>query len=134
MGWSVASALKALENATITFTVPAAGVTTDAATGNVQANTTTNQVGAYLRGENVAEAAYPGVNVISTLFEGYVTSGTLDAGVKVGTTGSLVFAGQAAVDCEVLEARLPYGATGLLGQTLTSVLGPKLRLVSRTTS
>lgn len=130
----MASALKALENATVTFTVPAAGTSVDAGTGNVVANTTTVQVSAYLKGESVAETTYPGVNVISTLFEGYVTSGALDGGVKVGSSGSLVFAGQDPVDCEVLEVRLPYGESGLLGEVLTDALGAKLRLVSRTQS
>lgn len=128
------SAVKVLENSTVTFTVPAAGTAVDPATGNVVANTTTNQVSAYLKAESVAETTYPGVNVISTLYEGYVTAGTLSADVQVGTTGTLQFAGAAAVDCEVLEVRLPYGTTGLLGSLLTSVLGPKLRLVSRITS
>jgi hypothetical protein len=130
----VASALVGLQNATVTFTVPAAGTVVDAETGNVVANTTTVQVGAFLKGESVAETTYPGVNVITTLFEGYVTSGALDAGVKVGTSGSLVFAGQDATDCEVLEVRLPYGETGVLGSVLTSALGAKIRLASRNQS
>ena len=130
----MASALVGLENATVTFIVPAAGTTVDAETGNVVANTTTVQVGAFLKGESVAETTYPGVNIITTLFEGYVTTGTLGSGVQVGTAGSLVFAGQDATDCEVLEVRLPYGETGLIGSVLTSALGTKLRLASRTQS
>ena len=130
----MASALVGLENATVTFTVPAAGTTVDAETGNVVANTTTVQVGAFLKGESVAETTYPGVNVITTLFEGYVTSGTLGSGVQVGTVGELEFAGQAATDCEVLEVRLPYGETGLIGSVLTDALGIKIRLASRTQS
>jgi hypothetical protein len=129
---SVATALAALDNATVTFTVTTAGTTVDADTGNVVPNTTTVAVSAYLKGESVNEVVYPGVNQVTTLFEGYVTSaGGLDARVIAGTSGSLVFAGQAAVDCEVLEARLPYGTSGLLGSTLVSALGPKIRLVSR---
>jgi hypothetical protein len=130
----VASALAALENSVVTFTVPAAGTSVDAETGNVVANTATVTVSAYLKGESVAEATYPGVNVISTLFEGYVTSGTLDVGVKVGSTGTVAFAGQGAIECEVLEVRLPFGEQGLLGEVLTAALGTKLRLVSRTQS
>jgi hypothetical protein len=128
------SALQALENAVLVLTVPAAGTAVDAETGNVVANTETIQVEAYLKGESVAESTYPGVNVISTLFEGYVTSGALDGRVKVGTAGTLAFAGQDPVECEVLEARLPYGSTGLLGEVLTEALGSKVRLVSRTQS
>jgi hypothetical protein len=130
----VASALVGLQNATVTFTVPAAGTTVDAETGNVVANTTTVQVGAFLKGESVAETTYPGVNIITTLFEGYVTTGTLDAGVKVGTSGTIDFAGQDTQDCEVLEVRLPYGETGLIGSVLNSALGTKIRLASRVQS
>jgi hypothetical protein len=130
----VASALVGLENATVTFTVPAAGTTVDAETGNVVANTTTVQVGAFLKGESVAETTYPGVNIITTLFEGYVTTGTLTSGVQVGTSGTIEFAGQGAQDCEVLEVRLPYGETGLIGSVLTDALGVKIRLASRTQS
>lgn len=128
------SALRGLENAELVFTVPAAGTSVDPETGNVVANTETIQVKAYLKGENVAEATYPGVNVISTLYEGFVTSGALDARVVTGTEGTLAFAGQGPVECEVLEARLPYGSTGLLGEVLTEALGSKVRLVSRNQS
>lgn len=130
----MASALAALENATITFTVPASGTSVDAGTGNVLANTETIQVSAYLKGESVAETTFPGVNVITVLFEGYITSGALDSRVTVGTTGTIQFAGQGAVECEVLEVRLPYGETGLLGGILKDVLGVRIRLASRTQS
>ncbi len=132
--WAVASALVGLQNATVTFTLPASGTTVDAGTGNVVANTTTVQVSAFLKGESVAETTYPGVNIITTLYEGYVTSGALDSRVLVGTLGTIAFAGQAATDCEVLEVRLPYGETGVLGEVLTSALGTKLRLASRAQS
>jgi len=130
----VASALAALENATVTFAVPASGTSVDPDTGNVVANTENVSIGAFLTGQSVAETTYPGVNVITTLFEGYVTSGALDARVRVGTPGSLVFAGQDATECEVLEVRLPYGEVGLIGAVLTDALGVKLRLASRTQS
>jgi hypothetical protein len=109
-------------------------VVTDAGTGNVRPATATVTLSAWLKAENVAETTYPGVNVITTLYEGYVTSGSLDSRVQVGTLGTVAFAGAAAVDCEVLEARLPYGATGVLGEVLTSALGAKLRLASRAQS
>lgn len=130
----MASALAALENAVITFVVPASGTSVDAGTGNVVANTETVQVDAFLKGESVAETTFPGVNVITVLYEGYVTSGALDSRVKVGTSGTIEFAGQAAADCEVLEVRLPYGESGLIGGILKDVLGVKLRLASRTQS
>jgi hypothetical protein len=128
------SALAALQNATLVFTVPASGTTTDAETGNVTANTETVTVSAYLKGESVAETTFPGVNVITVLYEGYVTSGTLDSRVKVGTSGTVAFAGQDATECEVLEVRLPYGESGLLGSILSDALGVKVRLASRTQS
>jgi hypothetical protein len=130
----VASAFSALQNATVTFTLPATGVVTDAGTGNVRPNTTTVTLSAWLKAENVAETTYPGVNIITTLYEGYVTSGALDSRVQVGTLGTVAFAGQSAVSCEVLEARLPYGETGVLGAVLTTALGTKLRLASRAQS
>jgi hypothetical protein len=130
----VASAFSALQNSTITLTVPAAGVVTDAGTANVRPATATVTLSAWLKAENVAETTYPGVNVVTTLYEGYVTSGALDTRVQVGTLGTVAFAGAAAVDCEVLEARLPYGETGVLGAVLTSALGAKLRLASRAQS
>ena len=130
----MASAFAALENSTVTFTLPAAGVVTDAATGNVRPSTATVSVDAWLKAENVAETSYPGVNIVTTLYEGYVTSGALDSRVQVGTLGTVAFAGAAAVDCEVLEARTPHGEQGLLGEVLTAALGAKLRLASRAQS
>jgi hypothetical protein len=130
----MASALVALENATLVFTVPASGTTTDADTGNVLASTETVTVSAFLKGESVAETTFPGVNVITVLYEGYVTSGELDSRVKVGTAGTVAFAGQDATECEVLEVRLPYGESGLLGSILSDALGVKVRLASRTQS
>jgi len=130
----MASALAALENAVVTFTVPASGTSVDPGTGNVVANTETVQVEAFLRGESVAETTFPGVNVITVLYEGYVTSGALDSRVKVGTSGMIEFAGQPSADCEVLEVRLPYGESGLIGGILKDVLGVKIRLASRTQS
>jgi hypothetical protein len=128
------SALQALENSTLTFVVPAAGTSVDPDTGNVVANTETVECAAYLKAESVAEATYPGVNVVSTLYEGYITSGALDSRVVVGSSGEVEFAGAGPVECEVLEARLPYGTAGLMGEVLTGVLGSKVRLVSRTQS
>jgi hypothetical protein len=126
--------LAALQNAVLSFVVPAEGTTTDPDTGNVRANTETVAAGAFLKGESVAEATYPGVNVITVLYEGYVTTGALDSRVEVGTLGTVEFAGQAARECEVLEVRLPYGETGLLGSVLSQSLGVRLRLASRTQS
>lgn len=130
----MASALSGLENAELTFVVPGQGTEVDAATGNVRATTEVVTARAFLKGEGVAEAAYPGVTVITVLYEGYVTSGALDERVGVGTRGTIQFAGQAETETEVLEVRLPYGESGLLGGILSEVLGVKLRLASRTQS
>lgn len=127
----MAGAFEALENAVMTLTVPANGTVTDPDTGNVFAATETVEVRAWLKAESVAETTFPGVEVISALYDGYVTSGALDARVVKGTLGTLVFAGMPAVECEVVEARLPHGEQGLLGEVLTSALGAKLRVVSR---
>jgi hypothetical protein len=130
----MASAVAALENAVVSFVVPGVGTVVDPATGNVVAETEMVQARAFLKGESVAETTFPGVNVITVLYEGYVTSGALDSRVGIGTTGSIQFAGQSAQDCEVLEVRLPYGESGLLGGILSEVLGVKVRLAARTPS
>jgi hypothetical protein len=125
------SAFEALENAVMTLTVPASGTVTDPDTGNVFAATETVEVRAWLKAESVAERTFPGVEIITTLYEGYVTSGALDARVVRGTLGTLAFAGAAAVECEVVEARLPHGEQGLLGEVLTGALGAKIRVVAK---
>lgn len=126
------SALSALANAVATFVVAGAGVATDPDTGNVQAVTETLTVSLFLRAEDVEVLRYPGVDQHETLFEGYaVTPAVLDVRVIPGTTGTLAFAGGAAVPCEVKTVALPFGRTGLLGQTLGQTLGTKVQLVSR---
>lgn len=127
----MASALAALANATATFQVAATGVTTDAATGNVVPNAASVTASLFLKGESQETRAFPGVDVIETLYEGYVTSGALDSRVIVGTQGTIAFAGGASVPCEVSSCRLPYGSTGLIGGTLTTVLGAKIVLLAK---
>lgn len=128
----MASALTALANATATLQVAAAGVVTDAATGNVSAAQQPVALSLFLKAEQVAYRQFPGVEVTDTLYEGYVVDPqVLPAGVVVGTRGTLAFAGQPAIDCEVLEARLPYGATGVIGAALQGALGDRVRLVAR---
>jgi len=53
------------------------------------------------------------------------------AGVVIGTAGVLTFAGEGAVDCEVLELWMAYGSTGIIGATLQTALGDRIRLVAR---
>lgn len=128
----MASALSALANATATFTVPATGVYTDPATGNVLPATSTSTVSLFLKATTVNEVIYPGVDQITTIYEGYAVNPTaLPAGVTMQSTGTLTFAGEAPVPCEVLALRTPYGKTGLLGDVLNSTLGETIKLVAR---
>ena len=133
----MASALTALKNATVVFTVADAGTTVDPDTGNVLANTTTLSYELFLRkGASVGEGAnstltksYPGVDTVVAAYEGYcIAPQALDPRITEGTTGTLVFAGQPPEDCKVLDLRFKYGTTGLLGSTLQQVLGDKIRL------
>lgn len=126
----MASALKALENATVTFQVAGTGTVTDAATGNVTATGATVTASFFLKAENVAVSTYPGVNAVETVFDGYAMA-PLDARVVVGTQGTVTFAGEAAAACEVTGVRTPYGKTGLLGATLGAALGERIQLVAR---
>jgi hypothetical protein len=128
----MASALLAVANATVVFEVPAAGVKTDPATGNVVSATKQVSATLFLKADSVGNRLFPGVDVLDTVYEGYAVAPTaFDPGVVVGTSGTLTFAGEAPARCEVLELRLPYGKTGLLGEVLNSSLGQKIRLVSR---
>lgn len=128
----MASALNALANASVTLKVPATGVTTDPATGNVVAATTNITISLFLKAERVDSSPLPGVDVVETLYEGYALDPVaIDSRVVVGTEGILTFAGGDPIECEVLSLRLPYGKTGLLGQTLGAVLGERLQLMAR---
>lgn len=129
----MASAISALANASVVFTVPAGGTSTvtDAVTGNVTPATTTLTVSAYLKAESTRAINFTGVDVEEVEFEGYaVDPQVLDARVVSGTEGSLTFDG-AEWEVEVVGVRQPYGATGLIGATLRSTLGDKLRLRAR---
>jgi len=127
----VASALVALKNATVVFTVADTGTTVDPDTGNVVANTTTISYDLYLRksGSN-NERNQPGVDVISAVYEGYcINPQALDPRIRQGTSAKLTFSADSAEDCTVDDLRFSYGTTGLLGNTLQQVLGDKIRLV-----
>ena len=127
----MASALSALANATATFRVAGTGVVTDPETGNVAPANTTVTVALFLRAETVTMLRYPGVDQVTTVYDGYAVDPTaLDARIVVGTTGTLTFAGEDSVPCAVKELRMPYGNTGLIGATLAAVLGERIRLVS----
>jgi len=125
------SALAALANATAIFTVPTVGTVTDATTGNVVPATETVTVSLYLRtfGSIEQVRSFPGVEIKDETFEGYAVSPqALDARIKPGVVGTLNFAGQGAIECEVIASRYPYGTTGLLGSTVQQVIGDKIRL------
>lgn len=127
----MASALVALKNATVVFTVPGTGTTVDPETGNVTANTVTLSYELFLRksGGN-SERNQPGVDVITTSYEGYcISPQALDSRIRQGTTARLTFSSDPEEDCTVDDLRFSYGTTGLLGNTLQQVLGDKVRLV-----
>ena len=130
----MASALSALSNASVTFQVPGTGVTTDPDTGNVVPAQATVTASFFLRLDSVDTVSsrldYPGIDQAESLYVGYAMS-TLDSRIGVGTTGTLTFAGETPVACEVVSIRAPYGKTGLLGETLATVLGEQVRLLSR---
>ena len=127
----MASALQALANAVATFSLATVGTITDETTGNVLPLTEEVTVSLYLRQGSRNGSGFPGVDTDSITFEGYAVSPqALDARIRPGVTGTLAFAGQAAIRCEVLQERFPYGSTGLIGGTLQTVLGDRIRLAS----
>lgn len=124
------SALAGLANASAVFTLPTVGTTVDAATGNVMPVTESVTVSLYLRQSNLTTTDLPGVDADVEVFEGYAVSPqALDARVKPGIRGTLNFASQGAVTCEVINSRFPYGSTGTIGSIVQSVLGDKIRIV-----
>lgn len=125
----MASALRALANATATFEVAGVGVFTDPETGNVLPASELVSVTLFLKSDRVRSSTFPGVEIQEIVFDGYAVS-ELDERVAVGTTGTLSFSGQEPIPCEVTGVRLPYGNTGLLGGTLSTVLGERIQLVS----
>lgn len=128
----MASALAALANASVSFDVEDVGVTTDPETGNVKAVTRTVTMSLYLSVERVEVEAYPGVNTVDTVYQGYALEPTaFDPHVCVGSRGVLTFAGEAPVPCTVLELRTPYGNNGLIGGVLSAVLGERIKLLTR---
>lgn len=126
----MASALSALANASVTFQVAGTGVVTDPETGNVSPAPGTVTASLFLKAERVDVIRYPGVDTSEILYDGFAID-VLDSRVLVGTKGTLTFAGEAVVECEVKAVRIPYGKTGLLGSTLNSALGERIQLVSR---
>ena len=73
----------------------------------------------------------PGTDIERATYEGYCIQPTaLDKRIQAGTKATLDFAGSPSVECLVQDCRYPFGSAGLLGETLTNVLGHKIRLVA----
>jgi len=126
----MSSALVGIANATAVFTVPTVGVVTDAATGNVTPATETVTVTLYLKRSTFQPNDLPGVDVDADVFAGYaVDPSAVDARVKRGIRGTLVWAGEASQPCVVSEIGGYFGNTGLIGSTLRGVLGDELRVI-----
>lgn len=126
----MATALSALANASAVLQVPSSGTVTDPNTGNVSAAAASVTVSLFLKAESIETRQFPGVDSVEILYNGYALE-ALDSRVVVGTQGTLTFAGETTMDCEVTGVRLPFGKTGLLGATLNAALGEKIQLVSR---
>lgn len=126
----MASALVSLTNASVVFTVADAGTTVDPETGNITANQTDITYTLYLRKSSSAATSLPGVNTVQAAYEGYCINPTaLDLRITEGTKGVLSFGSDAPCECIVEDLRFAYGNKGVLGSTLQSVLGDKIRLV-----
>lgn len=131
----MASALQALSNATAIFSLPAAGTVTDAR-GNVIPATETVTVTLYLRQGGIAfeggvsDTDLPGIEAETQTFEGYaVNPQELDPRIIRGTVGTLSLSGDTPRRCEVADVGYPYGTAGLIGETVLSVLGTKIRIL-----
>lgn len=125
------SALFPLVNAVADFTVASNRIVTDPETGNVSPGDETLTYKCFLKAVNVDPEVYPGVNVNSLIYEGYVVDPqALDSRIKVGTRGSLAFGSADGVAFQVLRARLGYGDEGALGGRLSEVLGTKITLMA----
>lgn len=125
----MASALASLANATIVMALPTAGTVTDATTGNVRAATENVTISVFLRQGQPDRNEFPGVEGYEQFFEGYaINPQALDARIKPGIKGTLSFAGLTSQACEIMAARYPYGTVGLIGTTVQSVIGDRIRV------
>lgn len=111
----MASPLDAYSNGELTFQLPAAGTTVDAATGNVVANTTPASYRVFLKeiGATIAQN-FAGVDVRTSRFEGYVTDPQLlDDDVLEGATGTLDIDDGSSFEVTLVAARSAYGRGGI---------------------
>jgi hypothetical protein len=120
----MASPLNAYSNGEVTFHLPAAGTTTDPATGNVVANTTAQAYRVFVKeiGATIGQN-FAGVDVRTSRFEGYATDPQLlDDAVLEGMTGTLEIDDGSTFDVTLVAARSAYGRGGI-GSVLESALG-----------
>lgn len=111
----MASPLDAYSNGELTFQLPAAGTTVDAATGNVVANTTAASYRVFLKeiGATIAQN-FAGVDVRTSRFEGYVTDPQLlNDAVLEGATGTLDIDDGSSFEVTLVAARSAYGRGGI---------------------
>ncbi len=128
--YGMSSALIGIANASAVFTVPTVGTVTDPDTGNVTPATETVTVALYLKRSTFTPNDLPGVDVDADVFAGWsVNPSAVDARVKRGIRGTLVWAGEASQPCVVSEIGSSFGNTGLIGGTLKAVLGDELRVI-----
>jgi hypothetical protein len=120
----MASPLNAYSNGEVTFHLPAAGTTTDPATGNVVANTTAQGYRVFLKeiGATIGQN-FAGVDVRTSRFEGYATDPQLlDDAVLEGMTGTLEIDDGSTFEVTLVAARSAYGRQGI-GALLEAPLG-----------
>ena len=111
----MASPLDAYSNGELTFQLPAAGTTVDAATGNVVANTTAASYRVFLKeiGATIAQN-FAGVDVRTSRFEGYVTDPQLlNDAVLEGAIGTLDIDDGSTFEVTLVAARSAYGRGGI---------------------
>ena len=125
----MASALSSLANATALLQVPVAGTIEDPDTGNISANMEEIPITLYLRQGGATPQDLRGVQVDGDFFDGYaIAPQILDLRVQPGTQGTLSFGSDPPLPCTVASARFAYGNQGVIGSTLQSVLGDKIRI------
>ncbi len=126
----MASALQAIVNASATFQVPTVGTVTDPLTGNVSAATEEVTATFYLKRDRFRPNDLPGVEVYDDIFAGYaIEPAALDARIKRATEGTLTFAADEPLPCKISQVQGDWGRSGLIGQTLTSVIGDNVRII-----
>lgn len=126
----MSSSLIGIANATAVFTVPTVGTVTDSTTGNVTPATETVTVQLALQRSSFTPNDLPGVDVDADIFAGWaVNPNAVDARVKRGIRGTLVWDGEPSLPCVVSEIGNPWGRSGTIGGTLQRSLGDDVRVI-----